>query len=95
MIRTINVASIANAVVKSSQEIRLFGLSSRNSRKSIISVTQKQKHQVNMHHVQKDSERLPTDATRLKETQVKITSRILTIPTGDISVPKFSVTMMI
>ncbi|KAF3846479.1 hypothetical protein F7725_003557 [Dissostichus mawsoni] len=56
-------------------------------------VTQKHKHQVNMHHVQKDSALFPTEATRLKEIQVRISSSIRTMPTGTVSVLKSSVTM--
>lgn len=53
MVHTIRAASMAKAVVKSSQEMGSFALTVVNSRKSMTRVTQKQKHQVNMHHVQK------------------------------------------
>lgn len=93
MSHTIRVASMANAQVKSSQEMGSFELRLKNSMMSMRRVMQKQKHQVNMHHVQKDSVECPTEATKLKEMQVKITSSIRTMPTGVASVLKSSVTM--
>ncbi|KAF3846478.1 hypothetical protein F7725_003556 [Dissostichus mawsoni] len=84
---------MAKAAVKSSQEIGNLELRLKNSRKSMRKVTQKHKHQVNMHHVQKDSALFPTEATRLKEIQVRISSSIRTMPTGTVSVLTSSVTM--
>lgn len=55
---------------------------------------QKQKHQLNMHQTQKDREVWPSDATRLKEMQVKTTASILKMPTGAVSVLKSTVTML-
>lgn len=92
---TIRVASMAKAQVKSSQEMGNFALRLVNSKMSMSKVTQKQKHHVNMHHVQKDRLLFPTDATRLNVIQVKITSSILTMPTGTVSVLTSSVTMVI
>ncbi|KAI4822569.1 hypothetical protein KUCAC02_008106 [Chaenocephalus aceratus] len=86
---------MANAAVKSSQEIGNLELRLKNSRKSMRKVTQKHKHQVNMHHVQKDSALFSTEATRLKEIQVRISSSIRTMPTGTVSVLKSSVTMVV
>lgn len=86
---------MAKAVVKSSQEMGNLVLRLVNSRKTMRKVTQKQKHHVNMHHVQKELVLWPTDATRLKEIQVKITSSRRTMPTGTVSVLKSSVTMVI
>lgn len=95
MAPTIRVANMAKAVVKSSQEMGSLALMLVNSRMSTSKVTQKQKHQVNMHHVQKEFVLWPTDATRLKEIQVKITSSTRTMPTGTVSVLKSRVTMVI
>lgn len=95
MAHTIRVANMAKALVKSSQEMGSLALRVVNSRKSMSKVTMKQKHQVNIHHVQKEKVLCPTDATRLKEIQVRITSRIRTMPTGVVSVLKSSVTMVI
>lgn len=91
---TIKTASMANAVVKSSQEMDSLELRLVNSRTRIRMVTQKQKHHVNMHHVQKESVTRPTFATRLKVIQLKITSSIRMIPTGDTTAVTFSATMM-
>lgn len=93
MSHTIRVANMAKAQVKSSQEMGSFELTLKNSMMRMRRVTQKQKHHVNMHHVQKDPPRCPTEATKLKEMQVKITSSIRTMPTGVVSVLKSSVTM--
>lgn len=90
---TIKAASMANAVVKSSQEMGSLELRLVNSRTRIRRVTQKQKHHVNMHHVQKESVRRATLATRLKVTQLKITSSTRTMPTGITTALAFSVTM--
>jgi len=87
---TIRVANMAKAVVKSSQEMGNWALRLVSSRTSMRMETQKQKHQVNMHHVQKEFVLWPTDATRLKEIQVKTTSSIRTA-----SVLMSSVTMAI
>lgn len=95
MAPTIRVASMAKAVVKSSQEMGNLALRLVNSRRRMRKVTQKQKHHVNIHHVQKEKVVWPTDATRLKVIKVKITSSILTMPTGAVSVFMSSVTMMI
>lgn len=95
MTPTIRVANMAKAVVKSSQEMGNLDLRLVNSRTSMRMVMQKQKHHVNIHQVQKGSVLWPTDATKLKEMQVKITSSILTMPTGTVSVLKSRVTMMI
>lgn len=94
MAPTIRVANMAKAVVKSSQEMGNLALRLVNSRNSMRRVTQKQKHHVNMHHVQKEKILWPTDATRLKEIQVRITSSIRTMPTGAVSVLKSSVIMV-
>lgn len=91
---TISVDNMAKAVVKSSQEIGSFTPRPKNSRTRMRKVTQKQKHQVNMHHVQKEYQLWPTDATRLKEMQVKISSSKRTMPTGAVSVLKSSATMV-
>lgn len=90
---TIKVASMANAVVKSSQEMGSLELRLVNSRTRIRMVTQKQKHHVNMHHVQKELVMWPTLATRLKVIQLKITSSIRMMPTGDTTALTFSATM--
>ena len=90
---TIRVASMANAVVKSSQEMGSFELRLVNSRTRIRMVTQKQKHHVNMHHVQKESVRRTTSATRLKIIQLKITSSSRMMPTGDTTALTFTATM--
>lgn len=90
---TIKAASMANAEVKSSQEMGRTELKLLNSRTRIRMVAQKQKHHVNMHHLQKESVRLPTSATRLKVIQLKITSSIRTTPTGDTTALTFSATM--
>merc|ERR1712212_700688 len=47
-----------------------------------------------MHQVQKEKVECPNDPTRLKEIQVKSNSRSLTMPTGTVSVPASSVTMV-
>lgn len=80
---TIKAANMANAVVKSSQEMGSLELRLVNSSTTIRRVAQKQEHHTNMHHVQKESVMGPTFATRLKATQLKITSSIRTMPTGD------------
>ncbi len=94
MTPTIRAANMAKAVVKSFQEMGNLALRVVNSRNSMRRVMQKQKHHVNMHQVQKESVLWLTDATRLKEIQVKITCSIRTMPTGTVSVPKSSVTMV-
>lgn len=86
---------MAKAVVKSLQEMGNFVWRPVNSSKSMRKVTQKQKHQVNIHHVQKETVVWPTDATRLKVIQVKITSSIRTMPTGTVSVFTSSVTIVL
>lgn len=90
---TIKAASMANAVVKSSQEMGSLELRLVNSRTRIRKVTQKQKHHVNMHHVQKESVRRATLATRLKVIQLKITSSTRTMPAGVTTALTFSATM--
>lgn len=90
---TIKVASMANAVVKSSQEMGSLELRLVNSRTRIRMVMQKQKHHVNMHHVQKELMMWPTFATKLKVMQLKITSSIRMMPTGDTTALTFSATM--
>lgn len=85
---------MANAAVKSSQEIGSFVFRVVSSRRSTRKVMQKQKHQLNMHQTQKDREVWPSDATRLKEMQVKTTASILKMPTGVVSVLKSTVTML-
>lgn len=85
---------MANAQVKSSQEIGSLALSVVNSKKRMRIVTQKQRHQVNIHHVQKACVECPTDATRLKEIQVKSTSSMRTMPMGIVHALKSSVTMV-
>lgn len=84
---------MANAVVRSSQEMGSLELRLVNSRTRIRTVTQKQKHHVNMHHVQKESLTLPMSATRLKVIQLKIASSIRTMPTGDRTAPTFRASM--
>lgn len=95
MTHTIKVANMAKAVVKSSQEMGTFALRVVNSRRSMRRVTQKQKHQVNMHHVQRELVLWPSDATRLKEIQVRITWNIRTMPTGAVSLVKSMVTVIL
>lgn len=85
---------MANAAVKSSQEMGSFVFRVVSSRRSTRKVMQKQKHQLNMHQAQKEPEAWPIDATRLKEMQVKTTASILTMPTGAVSVLKSTVTML-
>ncbi len=91
---TIRQASMAKAVVKSLQDIGNLALKLVSSRINMRNVTQKQKHHENIHQIQKDTVVLPTDATRLKEIQVKITSSILTMPTGPIRVLKSMMTVI-
>lgn len=50
--RTMSVANMAKAVVKSSQEMGSLALREVTSRRRMSRVTQKQKHHVNMHQVQ-------------------------------------------
>lgn len=95
MAHTISVANMANAVVKSCQEMGSLVLRAKNSKSSTSKVMLKQKHQLNMHHTQKEIELCPSEATRLKEMQVVITASIRTMPTGTVSVVKSSVTMLI
>lgn len=90
---TIRAASMANAVVKSSQEMGSLELRPVNSKTSIRKVVQKQRHHVNMHQVQKGSVLRPTFATRLKLMQLKITSSTRVTPTGDTTAATFSVSM--
>lgn len=85
---------MAKAVVKSSQEMGSFELRLVNSRTRMMRVTEKQKHQENMHHDQNENHVWPLDATKLKVTHVKMTANILKIPTGTVSVLKSSVTML-
>lgn len=85
MAPTISVANMAKEVVKSSQEMGSLEWRLVNSRRSMRMVTQKQKHHVNIRHVQKGMYGeilMPIDANRLNEIQVKITSSIRTMPTG-------------
>lgn len=90
----ISVASIANAVVKSSQEMGTFEWRLVNSMIRINRVMKQQKHQVNMHQAQYDELLCPTEATRLKMTHDSTTSNIRTMPTGTVSERVSSVTMM-
>lgn len=53
MAPTISVANMAKAVVKSSQEMGSLEWRLVNSRRSMRMVTLKQKHHVNIRHVQK------------------------------------------
>lgn len=89
-----SVASIANAVVKSSQEMGTFPWRLVNSRIRIKRVMKQQKHQVNMHQAQYDELLCPTEATRLKMTHDSTTSNIRTIPTGMVTERKLSVAIM-
>lgn len=90
----ISVDSIANAVVKSSQEMGTFTLRLVNSRIRIKRVMKQQKHQVNMHQAQYDKLSCPTEATRLKMTHDSTTSNIRRMPTGVVTERVSSVTMM-
>lgn len=95
MLLTIRAANRENAEVKSPQDRGSFSVRLVNSTISMKMVTQKQKHQENMHHVQKGSKVWPTDATKLKVTHVKTTSRILTMPTRSVSALKSRETILI
>lgn len=57
-------------------------------------VTKQQKHQVNMHQDQYELATYPTDATRLKDMQVKMVARIRKMPTGWVSDRKSTTTMV-
>lgn len=76
------LASIAKAVVKSSQPKGALVFSVVNSTMTMSKVTKQQKHQVNMHQDQYELATYPTDATRLKDMQVKMVARIRKMPTG-------------
>lgn len=91
--RHMRPASMAKAVVKSSQAKGNLLLSVVNSRIRMRQVTKKQKHQVNMHHAQYGDETCPTVATRMKVRQVRTTEMVRSIPTGWVSERKSTVTI--
>lgn len=82
------LANIAKAAVKSSHPKGALLCIVVNSIMMMKRVTMKQKHQVNMHHDQYDSVTYPTEATRLKEIQVKTATKIRRMPTGWVSARK-------
>ena len=72
-----SVASMEKADVKSFQEMGILVWSVDNSRPRMSRVTQKQKHQVNMHQVQKEKVECPNDPTRLKQSAVPYLTKVL------------------
>lgn len=86
-------ASIAKAVVKSSQAKGSLEEKVVNSKMRMRNVKKKQKHHVNIHHAQYGELKYPADATRLKHIQVRMDAIILMMPTGWVSARRFTRTM--
>jgi len=84
MVTVIRVASIAKAMVKSSQDMGTLVFKLVNSRMRMRRVVKQQKHQQNMHQAQWDTLWFgtPDDAANAKQMQVRTTSSIRTMPIG-------------
>lgn len=94
-VKIMRLPSIAKAAVKSSHPKGALVCIVVNSMIMMKRVTKKQKHQVNMHHDQYELVTYPTEATRLKEMQVKMTAKIRKMPTGWVSARKSTPIMVI
>lgn len=81
-VKIMRLESIAKAAVKSSHPKGALVCIVVNSMTMMNRVTKKQKHQVKMHHDQYELMTYPTEATRLKEIQVKMAAMIRKMPTG-------------